>query len=98
MDELKTAEGALAAEAEKLQQLKKESVAKTTELADSTENESKLAGEIAALAKQIGKLADQIAPLRITRDEKMKLVQDAQKVVDRWQNEAEFAQARIAKD
>jgi len=98
MDELKMAEQALAVESEKLQQLKQESVAKTSELAGATENESPLARELAALATQVGELADEIAPLRQSKDAKMKLMQEAKKVVDHWHAEAEFAESFTSKD
>ena len=95
-DELKTAQEALAVEVEKLQQLKQESVAKTSELANATENESKLAGELASLAQAIGTLADELQPLKKVRDAKVSLVTHAEKIVRRWQDEAKFAQSKTA--
>ena len=96
-DELKTAEKAFAVEAEKLQQLKQDSVAKIAELAGAEGNESQLAIELAVLAEQIGNLADEIAPLRKKRDEKAQVVSKAEKVVRHWEAEADFARSRNAK-
>ena len=90
MDELITAEEILKVELLKLQQWKQESIAKTTELADATENESKIAGELASLAQAIGKLADETEPLKKVRDSKAASVGQLEKVVQRWQNEAAF--------
>ena len=97
-DELKTVQEALAVELEKLQQLKQESIAKTSELADATENESKLAEELASLAQAIGTLADELEPRKKVRDAKVLSVEQAEKIVQRWQDEAEFAKSKTDKN
>jgi len=97
-DELKTAENALAVENRKLDLLKQESAAKVSEMADATENVAVMAGELAAVAQRIGELADEMAPLRKARETKLALVQAAEKIVDHWQNEAEFAHSKSTKD
>ena len=94
VDELITAERALAGDAEKLQQLKQASVAKIAELADAEGNESQLAIELAVLAEEIGNLADEVAPLRKTRDAKAQVVSEAEKVLRYWEAEAEFARSK----
>ena len=93
-DELKMAESAFAAQNQRLQQLKEDSVAKIAELARAEGNESQLAIELAVLAEQIGALADEIAPLRKTRDEKAQVASQAGQVVRRWEAEAEFAKSK----
>ena len=97
-DELKTAEGALVVELNKLQQLKQESIAKTAELPDATENESKIAGELSSLAQAIGASADGVQPLMKIRDAKVLEVEQAKKVVQRWQEEVEFVKSQKNKE
>lgn len=94
----KMAKEALAIKMEVLQQLKQESIAKTAELADATQNESQLAGELSALALQIGALADEMVPLKKARDAKHAIVGEARQVVQRWQDEADFASTMASQD
>lgn len=104
-DRLNAAEKALESEMQKLRLLQQESSNKTDEffdLADATGDEAVLAAQIASqlasIAEEIGALNDEISPRQKIRDAAQTEFDKFDRIVSRWQSEAEFAASQNRAD
>lgn len=100
-DRFNSAEKSLDAKIEKLQLLQQESANKTDELiqlADATGEEAllaaQIAGQLAAIAEEIGRVNDEIEPMRKIHDAAQEEFEKFDQIVSRWQSESDFAASK----